>query len=181
MLIARLEPENNIETILSGVCISPSSLPCVVIGNQNTPYGKYLKEKFSKNNIRFLGPVYDMTLLNNLRHYCNLYFHGHTVGGTNPSLLEAMGSGALICAHNNEFNSYILGEDAFYFNNEIDVSLVLNSLDSYLERQHKIKNNTEKILAYYNWESIVTQYENLMQRCVEEKMVNKEYEKTSGS
>jgi len=181
MLIARLEPENNIETILSGVSISTSLLPCLVIGNHTTPYGKYLKEKFINKKICFLGPVYDMPLLNNLRYYCALYFHGHTVGGTNPSLLEAMASGAPICAHKNEFNSYILGEDAFYFENEVDVSQVLNSTISPSERQNRVNRNIEKVWTYYRWDSIVTQYESLMQKCVEEKMFNKEYEKTAGS
>ena len=59
--------------------------------------------------------------LNNLRYFSNLYFHGHSVGGTNPSLLEAMASQALVIAHNNDFNKGVLKENAYYFSNPIEV------------------------------------------------------------
>ncbi len=62
-----------------------------------------------------MGGIYNINTLNNVRYYSNLYFHGHTVGGTNPSLLEAMSSGALICANDNVFNKYILEKEALYF------------------------------------------------------------------
>ena len=68
--------------------------------------------------IFFLGYVADIDKLNNLRYYSNIYFHGHSVGGTNPSLLEAMASNALICSHKNIFNSSILNNDAIYFSNQ---------------------------------------------------------------
>jgi len=61
--------------------------------------------------------------LNNLRFYSNVYFHGHSVGGTNPSLLEAMASQAFIAAHNNDFNKGVLKENAVYFSNAIDVKI----------------------------------------------------------
>ena len=109
MLIARLEPENNIETILEGVQRSNSNLPFLVVGKYDNKFGIYLKEKFKNSkNIRFLGGIYDLEKLNNLRYYSNLYFHGHSVGGTNPSLLEAMASNCLIIANDNVFNKSIL-------------------------------------------------------------------------
>ena len=116
MLIARLEPENNVETILDGVKNSGTIRTFLVIGKHETKFGDYLKSKFKEStNIQFLGGIYDLNRLNNLRHFSNLYFHGHSVGGTNPSLLEAMASNALICAHRNVFNASILNDDAFYF------------------------------------------------------------------
>ena len=109
MLIARLEPENSIEVILDGVAIANGDKPFLVIGKHETKYGEYLKSKFKNQpNIKFIGGIYDINKLNNLRYYSNLYFHGHTVGGTNPSLLEAMASNSLICANNNPFNRYPL-------------------------------------------------------------------------
>ena len=82
-----------------------------------------MKSKFENHPyIQFLGSIYDINLLNNLRYFSNLYFHGHTVGGTNPSLLEAMASSALICAHENVFNQSILSDDAFYFQTKEHVS-----------------------------------------------------------
>jgi hypothetical protein len=161
LLIARLEPENNIETILDGVFQSNCSRPFLVIGNHETKFGEYLKQKFCLDKrIRFLGGVYNNYLLNNLRYFSNIYFHGHSVGGTNPSLLEAMGASALICAHDNIFNNTILGSDSFYFKTKNDIITYLNSTK---KSQHIefVKNNLDKINTIYNWQLIINQYENL--------------------
>ncbi len=83
MLIARLEPENSIDIILEGVAKANVARPFLVIGNHNTTYGNYLKEKFSNSSqIKFIGGIYDINLLNNLRYYSNLYFHGHHIQNT---------------------------------------------------------------------------------------------------
>lgn len=161
MLIARLEPENSIEIILDGVVKSDTVMPFLVIGNHETAYGEYLKNKFKADvRIQFLGGIYDMNKLDNLRFYSNLYFHGHTVGGTNPSLLEAMASSAFICANDNPFNKYILEEDAVYFKNSIDVAKVIDSQRKF-SAQPIILNNIEKIKTKYSWEMIINQYEEL--------------------
>jgi len=109
MLIARMEPENNIEVILDGFVKSGATHDFLVIGKTSNKFGTYLKKKFSSyEHIRFMGGLYDLPKLNDLRKYCKIYFHGHGVGGTNPSLLEAMASESLICAHDNEFNKSVL-------------------------------------------------------------------------
>jgi glycosyltransferase involved in cell wall biosynthesis len=161
MLIARLEPENSIEVILDGVVESNDRTTFLVVGKHDTKFGEYLKDKFKDSrNIRFIGGIYNMNHLNNLRYFSNLYFHGHTVGGTNPSLLEAMGSNALICAQDNEFNSAILGKDAFYFATTKDVAETIQNIRYELHLE-KVKNNKRKISDLYSWESIVNQYEAL--------------------
>lgn len=161
MLIARLEPENSIEIILDGVVKAAVDRPFLVIGKHETEYGNYLKEKYSGyTQIRFIGGIYDIAILNSLRYYSNLYFHGHTVGGTNPSLLEAMASNSLICANDNPFNRYILGEDALYFKDDKGVADQLNKVkyeeDKY---QSMLQANSDKITNIYDWELIVDQYE----------------------
>jgi glycosyltransferase involved in cell wall biosynthesis len=162
MLIARLEPENSIEVILDGIVLSNSKNPILVIANQNTHYGQYLVNKYKTNNtIRFLGPIYDIAILNNLRYYSHLYFHGHTVGGTNPSLLEAMASSALIVANKNDFNGAILEDDAYYFTDANDVALVINQLHKKEADALKIRTNLEKIQTLYSWETIIDSYEKL--------------------
>ena len=98
----------------------------VIVGNYNTRYGKYLQKEFYHSNFKFIGVIFDKDELDNLRYYSNLYFHGHSAGGTNPSLLEAMACHTLICSHDNEFNKLILGHDAYYFSNENDVAKCLN-------------------------------------------------------
>ena len=158
MLIARLEPENSIEVILDGVVLSGTDIPFLIIGNHETKFGNYLKEKFLKNtNIQFLGGIYDIKVLNNLRYYSNLYFHGHTVGGTNPSLLEAMGSNGLICAHDNIFNQSICGQDAFYFKSKEQVAGFIRSTIK-AEHKDKLDANSIKIHDIYSWPVIVNKY-----------------------
>ncbi len=160
MLIARMEPENNIETILDGHSNSKTELPMLVIGRYDNQFGQYLLEKYKTDSrIRFLGPLYDMSILNNLRYYSNIYFHGHSVGGTNPSLLEAMGSGAFICAHENVFNRAILGEDALYFSSSQDVTQLLDKQVRRLDYVAFVSNNTEKVKELFNWTKIIEQYE----------------------
>ncbi len=165
LLIARLEPENNIETILDGVEKSKNSTPFLVIGKHETKYGRYLINKFKNNdNIRFLGGIYNQDHLNNLRYFSNLYFHGHSVGGTNPSLLEAMASNALIVANENIFNKSILGNDALYFNNAIEIVEHLSKhKDDYLDL---VENNINKIFDQYAWNIINSQYEKFLKRCL---------------
>ncbi len=171
MLIARMEPENNIEVIIKGYLRQPAGRKLLIIGSYHTTsFGQYLYRIYAKYpQLVFLGAVYDMNLLNNLRYFSNLYFHGHSVGGTNPSLLEAMASNCCIVAHKNIFNQSILGEDAFYFEDEIQLSELL-SLDKLRDDiQQKIKNNTNKIIQQYSWDLINESYLAFIQQCLEKK------------
>lgn len=167
MLIARIEPENNVETILDGVVLSKSNIPFLVIGDyNNNSFGKKVKQKFeSCSKIIFLGSIYNNKELNSLRFFCNLYFHGHSVGGTNPSLLEAMGSSNLIIAHNNIFNKAVLKEDAYYFYNSEDVSFYLNEKNKKNENL-KIKNNIRKIKNEYDINKINGSYLSYFYECL---------------
>ncbi|PCI07344.1 MAG: glycosyl transferase family 1 [Gammaproteobacteria bacterium] len=161
MLIARLEPENSIEIILDGVVKGKSEVPFLVIGNNETKFGMYLKEKYTNvKEVVFVGGIYEIETLNNLRFFSNLYFHGHTVGGTNPSLLEAMASSSLICAHANTFNSTILEDDAFFFSSVDDVATVLKNVNK-IEHDAKLVANRAKIMELYSWDKITAAYEKL--------------------
>mgnify|MGYP002639225235 CR=1 FL=1 len=159
LLIARMEPENNIETILDGAVASKNKTPFLVVGKHDNGFGTYLKDKYKDQDfIRFLGGIYNLEDLNNLRYYSKLYFHGHSVGGTNPSLLEAMASNTLIVANKNEFNETILGEDAFYFNNAQEVTSIIDHKEDKSLYLDKINNNLIKINKQYTWERINQQY-----------------------
>ena len=159
MLIARMEPENNIEVILDGHCASNQKRSFFVIGNhQGTKYGKYIYKKFKDTpSIYFLGGIFDLVKLNALRKFSSLYFHGHSVGGTNPSLLEAMASEALIVAHDNLFNKGVLGEDAHYFTDISDVTVSIDKLEK-KAFSNAISNNTDKIRYKFSWKSVNTNY-----------------------
>ncbi len=166
MVVARLEPENNVETILEGFTESSVERNIIVVGDYFTRYGLYLREKFTDERIKFLGKIYDINILNNLRFFSHLYFHGHSVGGTNPSLLEAMASNALICAHDNIFNKSILREDAFYFKNSEEVTHVLTTTRNKNDYGYKIDNNRDKIATQYNWPKIIESYETFMRKVI---------------
>lgn len=167
MLIARFEPENNLEMILDGVSLSEDKTTFLVVGRHDSNrFGAYLKNKYkNSSNIRFVGGVFNLEHLNNLRYYSKLYFHGHSVGGTNPSLLEAMASKALIIAHNNEFSKSILEDNSFYFDNRDDVKSILENVDK-KQNTSKINNCYSKINNEYRWEIINNKYLNFFNECI---------------
>ncbi|MEY8849447.1 DUF1972 domain-containing protein [Psychroserpens sp. XS_ASV72] len=166
MLIARFEPENNLETILDGVASAATKTPFLVVGKHNVnKFGAYLKKKYAEiDHIRFTGGIYNLEHLNNLRYFSNLYFHGHSVGGTNPSLLEAMASKVMMIAHNNEFTKSILGDDAFYFSSADDVK---EHIDCTKKEDHldKIENCYKKIEHSFQWEMINKKYLDFLDEC----------------
>lgn len=115
LLIARMEPENNVAMIIQAHAMMPDT-KLAVVGSTSTPFGKEIKAQFAHcDNILFLEAIYEKSVINSLRHYSYRYFHGHSVGGTNPSLLEAMACECNILAHDNIFNRSVLGDDARYF------------------------------------------------------------------
>ena len=171
MIMARFEPENNIETVLDGIVLCVEETTVLVVGNHNTKYGEYLKEKFSINKaIRFIGAEFNINKLNNLRYFSNFYFHGHSVGGTNPSLLEAMASKAFIIAHNNHFNKAILKENGYYFSNPIEVKNMLQDVKK-SDNLPFIQNNFEAIEHEFNWNKINGAYLQLFEKCLSENQI----------
>jgi glycosyltransferase involved in cell wall biosynthesis len=165
MIMARFEPENNLDMVLEGVAMNEDKTPILVIGKHQTKYGDYLKTKFQNHqNIRFIGGLYNLDHLNNLRYYSNLYFHGHSVGGTNPSLLEAMASRALVVAHNNDFNRGILKENSYYFSNPEEVKNILNTIKKN-DNLQLVQNNFDAIVNEFNWEKINGEYLQLFEDC----------------
>jgi len=170
LLIARMEPENNVETILKAYDQLNDPEPLLLVGNTNNTFGEYLKNNYAANPaIRFMEGIYDFKKLNNLRHFCSLYFHGHSVGGTNPSLLEAMAASAYIIAHDNVFNRAILEEDAEYFEDEADLLNLLQRERTTNSKEAAISNNLEKVARKYSWSQIINSYDDLFANLVEEK------------
>jgi len=162
LFIGNLEPENSLEMILDGVVAANTSREFIIIGNHLTKSGEYLKNKYRKAiNIRFLGGIYDKNGLNNLRYFSNLYFHGHTLGGTNPLLLEAMACRSLISAHQNDFNRFVIDCDAFYFSTSDDVARQLVKQErNEFSHEKLLDNNIKKITNHFNWENVGMMYEN---------------------
>jgi glycosyltransferase involved in cell wall biosynthesis len=172
MVMARFEPENNIDMVLQGVVQSGTHIPMLVIGNNTkNKYGIKLTEKYKPYpNIHFLGGVYNLENLNNLRYFSNIYFHGHSVGGTNPSLLEAMASQALVAAHNNDFNKGVLKDNAFYFKDPAEVAGILANVKKE-DNLRIVQDNFEVIVKYFNWDKINGDYLQLFEECLEKRGV----------
>ena len=164
LLIARLEPENNIAMAIEGYLVSQENgkRPLIIVGKTNTPHGKELVAKYgNEKSIKFVGGIYDFDKINSIRHYSFAYFHGHSVGGTNPSLLEAMASDCFILANDNIFNKAVLGNNAIYYHSAETVTTLLNQIDE-LANSYKldfIKNNLDVIRTEYSWEKLVDEHE----------------------
>lgn len=172
LLVARIEPENNIEMILRGYLESSKNYPLLVVGNISNRFGKYLHQHYQHHRVQFLGSIYEQHVLNNLRYYSTRYFHGHSVGGTNPSLLEAMACNCNIAAHKNVFNQTVLQNGADYFSTENDVTSIMNApADNSVALERK-QTNIDRIRTIYNVEKNIDEYERLMlEACSEKKMV----------
>lgn len=169
MVIARMEPENNIEPIVKAHYELQIDKKLILIGNISNNFSKNLVSNYRSKKIIFWGGVYDLVKLNNLRYFSNIYFHGHSVGGTNPSLLETMASSSLICANDNIFNRSILGDDALYFK---DKNQIKDLLSNQLKKENfkaLINNNLEKIRITYSWEKVVNQYEKVFIKALKTK------------
>lgn len=158
LVISRLQSDNNIEMIIQGHLKSEIRHPLLIIGNINNRFAKKLKNNYSSSLVRFAGGIYDQNLLNNLRFYSAAYFHGHSAGGTNPSLLEAMAAGAFICAHENRFNREVLGDEAYYFKNASDIAEFIHSVKDKNSRSEQLSRNRGIIETRYSIHKIINQY-----------------------
>lgn len=177
--VCRIEPENNIYTILKVFSESPEH-HLVVIGNwDNSLYGKDLKRKFSVfENINLLDPIYDQHTLDIVRGNASLYIHGHSAGGTNPSLVEAMFLGLPVISYGVSYNRTTTGGQAFYFSDEEELKNLLNTLTN-----DQLKNCALKMKKIaknkYVWKSVAEKYSQVIQESFSIKKKNRVYPEIS--
>ncbi len=165
LIISRFQPDNHIEEIIKGVLLSKTSLPLLIIGNYQNKFGKYLYQKYNSTQIRFLGSIFKKDdTLNQLRFYSKLYFHGHSSGGTNPSLLEAMAASAMICAHDNPFNRAVLKNNGLFFQNENHIAEIIQQQPDNNTKSVWIHKNIERLQTVYNWGKVITSYYELFSK-----------------
>ncbi|HBF87652.1 MAG TPA: glycosyl transferase [Bacteroidales bacterium] len=166
LAISRIEPDNNIELIINGFLLSKTDNPLVIVGNCNTKFGKILTKKYASfNSIKFIGSVFEKPILDNLRYYSNIYFHGHSVGGTNPSLLEAMACGTYIVSHDNIYNRAIIESNGAFFKSPSNISQIINNPKAIEDQRSSFGElNIQKIKNEFSWKKIVDEYENLFFR-----------------
>lgn len=156
--VCRIEPENNCHVTLEAFAKSGDKL--VFVGNWNrSEYGRILKQKYEKyNNISIVDPVYDLDFLYILRKNCRCYVHGHSAGGTNPSLVEAMFFGVPIVAFDVVYNRETTHNRAAYFK---DADSLVNILKDAKDFDENGKAMVDIAKKEYTWKRIAEQYEGL--------------------
>lgn len=169
LVVARLEPENNLELIVREYKASKARLPLVYVG------GARYESDFSRDIVaqaggrfRFLGPIYDSDILNGLYRHCRSYIHGHEVGGTNPSLLRAMGMGAPCLALDVVFNREVLADTGRFF---AKAPGVLGALVEDTERDSGATARLgaagqDRARRLYRWDSVAAGYAEFFQHVV---------------
>ncbi len=160
LAIARMEPENQIELIIQAFL--QAKKPLIVVGGLTSKYAKDLFKRYhNQSSILFMGPLYHDPSLQWLRKNARIYVHGHSVGGTNPSLLQAMASGCTIVAHNNEFNRFTLDNAGFYFNDQKQLQQQIENLwDFQSTKGHMAK---ERASELFSWEKVTDGYVELIE------------------
>jgi glycosyltransferase involved in cell wall biosynthesis len=161
-IVTRIQEDNNISLMLDAFT-AQDQLPFVIVGNwNNSEYGVETKRAYlNKPNLILLDAIYDRGILDVLRSNCTLYIHGHSAGGTNPSLAEAMYLGLPVIAFASGYNEYTTGNKAVYFSTADELSEIIKNYRS-IDRE-KIGSDLKKIADRdYRWEHIAAQYKDII-------------------
>ncbi len=168
LIVGRFVPENNFELMIREFMKSKTKKDLVIItGYEGVSYYEELRQKTAFDQdarIKFVGTLYDQELLKKVRELAYGYLHGHSVGGTNPSLLEALGQTKLNLLFDVIFNREVGQEGALYFNQEDgNLAGLLEQADrmSTEEIEEMSQKAKERIDSYYSWEYIRDRYEEL--------------------
>ncbi len=164
-LIARAEPENSVREVVSGFSRKVRGMKLAVLGNYDTnrnPYHRAVRDSAGRE-VSFLGAIYDKAVVSALRFHSLAYVHGHQVGGTNPSLVEAMGAGNAILAHDNPFNRWVIGDSARFFSSSDQFS---EHLEYMLSNPATVTSMRTAMRArhaeFFTWDQVLSQYEALL-------------------
>lgn len=165
VVIARPEPENSFLEMVRAFSKKPRDHKLVVLGNFKPESNSFHREvmEAAGDEVIFPGAIYEAPVVQALRFYSRFYLHGHRVGGTNPSLVEALGAGCAVIAHDNHFNRWVAGEEAAYFANEAACAQLFEQLltdDARLEKMRAA--SRREFQARFTWEHILSQYEALL-------------------
>jgi glycosyltransferase involved in cell wall biosynthesis len=155
--VCRIQSDNQIDLLLAS--FAQTSMPFVLVGNwSSSSFGRKIREKYqSIPHLHLLDAIYEPTALNKLRSNCKIYMHGHTAGGTNPSLVEAMYLGLPIAAYSSAYNVSVTLEKAVYFKDLSSLVDLINNIDK-LDLK-AIGNEMKTIaLADYTWSKIIDRY-----------------------
>lgn len=157
--VCRIEPENNVHVVLEAFADTPD-FPIIFVGNWNySEYSRQLREQFREfSHLHLLDPIYDVGILATLRSRCALYMHGHSAGGTNPSLVEAMFFGRPIAAFDCSYNRVTTANAAIYFADASHLKTLLNSPESEMSWQKVGVRMKDLAHERYMWKDIARAY-----------------------
>jgi len=169
LVVSRLEPENHVHMIIEGYCKVRRKYPLLIVGNiKDTKYINYLK-KIANEDVLFIGGIYDKKDLEIIRANALDYLHGHSVGGTNPSLLEAMASKNLCICHDNVFNREVIGRFGLFFKDAEEINGHINAIENRDKNFYEMKESVyEKVVSYYNWDVITKKYDIIFKKVLKE-------------
>lgn len=165
LVVARMEPENNVDLIVSGYVDSGARFPLAIVGR--APYaakyeGAVHAAAGTHEGVRFLGSVWDQEVLDQLYANARLYVHGHSVGGTNPSLLRAMGAATPVAAFDVVFNREVLRNAGVYFDDAVELGAILREVEA--DPQPAVDRGCagqRRIAESYDWDQVADGYEQL--------------------
>ena len=167
IVIARAEPENSILEIVKAFSSSRRNAKLCVLGRYEPEINVYHKKivDAASDEVVFVGAIYDADVVSALRFFSRFYIHGHQVGGTNPSLVEALGAGNAVLAHDNEFNRWVAKDGALYFNDIEMADKLIGELFSSEDKLNQLKESTKiNFKDNFFWDEILAQYAGLLER-----------------
>lgn len=167
VIIARPEPENSFLEMVRAFSQLSRSHKLVVLGNfqpDSNPFHRQVMTAAS-DEVIFPGAIYEAAAVQSLRFYSRFYLHGHRVGGTNPSLVEALGAGCAVIAHDNHFNRWVAGPEAAYFKDESACAALFDQLLTDDDAVIRMKAASRKCFhERFTWDQVLREYEELLTR-----------------
>lgn len=165
VIIARPEPENSFLEMVRAFSLAPRNHKLVVLGNFQPEQNAFHRQviEAASAEVVFPGAIYDVRVVQALRFFSRFYLHGHRVGGTNPSLVEALGAGCAVIAHDNHFNRWVAGDGAAYFQDEFSCAALFDQLlgDDAAVARMKAASNV-KFHERFTWPQVLAEYKQLL-------------------
>lgn len=173
ILIARSEPENSVLEIVRAYSQRRRGMPLIALGTYKPETNLYHRKVMAaaSSEVIFPGAIYDSETVKSLRFHAKAYFHGHRVGGTNPSLVESLAAGNAVIAHNNRFNRWVAGTGARFFNGADDLARILEELESSPELFLKMEEQSHiRHRQSFVHEDVLLAYEKLLLHYAEDRV-----------
>jgi|TARA_R110000787_G_scaffold192766_2_gene304297 glycosyltransferase involved in cell wall biosynthesis len=165
IIIARPEPENSFLEMVRAFSYRRRNHRLVVLGNFDPEKNRYHRQVMdaASGEVLFPGAIYEAAVVQALRYFSRFYLHGHRVGGTNPSLVEALGAGCAVIAHDNQFNKWVAGPDAAYFKDESACAVLFDQLltnDAAVSRMKSA--SRRRFRERFTWPQVLREYDELL-------------------